>query len=114
MSDLGRCLRRQASSRKKLASLMYDAFPTQPSLCQSIKTRQGPWMKELDETTGTILKRFRFDSAVFEKMRAELVRNSPAAESGRLAVSVTSPAIEDLVELAPQASLEGKKLASTT
>lgn len=69
-------------------------------------------MKELDETTGTILKRFRFDSAVFEKMREALVRTPPAAEAERLTVPVASPTIEDLVELAPRDSVEGKKLAA--
>jgi UTP--glucose-1-phosphate uridylyltransferase len=68
-------------------------------------------MKELDETTGTILKRFRFDSDVFERMRATLVRN-PTAEADRLTVPVTSPTGEDLVELAPRDSVEGKKLAA--
>ena len=69
-------------------------------------------MTELDETTRAVLKRFRFDRVVFEKMRATLTGTTGALGTERLSGSVASPATEDLVDLAPQESEAGKELAA--
>ena len=69
-------------------------------------------MTDLDETTGATLKRFRFDPAVFERMRATIAGTAGAMGGERLTGSVTCPAVEDLVELAPQDSGDGKDLAA--
>jgi UTP--glucose-1-phosphate uridylyltransferase len=68
-------------------------------------------MTDLDETTTAILKRFRFDQAVFEKMRATLSGSTVASGAGRLSGAVTSPGVEDLAELAPRESDGGKSLS---
>jgi UTP--glucose-1-phosphate uridylyltransferase len=66
-------------------------------------------MTDLDETTRAILKRFRFDQAVFEKVRAAL---SGSSATGRLSGPVVAPGAEDLVELAPRESDGGKRLSA--
>ena len=69
-------------------------------------------MTGLDETTKAILKRFRFDQAVFERMRASLLGSAVASGTGRLLGAVTSPGVEDLAELAPRESERGKSLSA--
>jgi UTP--glucose-1-phosphate uridylyltransferase len=69
-------------------------------------------MTDIDETTRSILKRFRFDQAVFEKMRAALLGTAGDPGAGHLSGSVTSPSAEDLVELAPRDSEDGRSLAA--
>ena len=69
-------------------------------------------MTDVDETTGAILKRFRFESGVFEKIRATLVDKTGVAGSERVVGPVTAPTPEDLVELPPRESEAGKELAS--
>ena len=67
-------------------------------------------MTDIDETTSAILARFRFDPAVFEKMRAALSAPAGATGAGRLSGSVTVPGAEDLVSLPPRDSEDGKAL----
>lgn len=69
-------------------------------------------MTDIDETTRAILERFRFDHAVFERIRVALSGKAGEAGSGRLSGSVTIPGVEDLVELSPRDSEEGKALAA--
>ena len=69
-------------------------------------------MNDLDETTRAILERFRFDRAVFEKMRASLMGPAGAPEAARLSGSVTCPGDADLVELAPRDSEDGNALSA--
>ncbi len=69
-------------------------------------------MTDLDETTKAILKRFRFDQAVFEKMRAALLGAARAPGAERLSGSVTCPGAADLVELAPRDTKDGKTLSA--
>jgi UTP--glucose-1-phosphate uridylyltransferase len=69
-------------------------------------------MTELDETTRAILERFRFDRAVFEKMRAALLGTAGVPKSERLSGTVTCPGDADVVELAPRDSGDGKALAA--
>src|ERR1039457_3396272 len=69
-------------------------------------------MTDLDETTKAILKRFRFDQAVFEKMRAALLGAASAPGAERLSGSVTCPAAADLVELPPRDTEDGKALSA--
>lgn len=67
-------------------------------------------MTDRDETTGEILKRFRFDSAVFEKMRAAIVAGL-SENSSRLTGEVRPPRMDDLTSLPPRDSAEGRELA---
>jgi UTP--glucose-1-phosphate uridylyltransferase len=69
-------------------------------------------MTDVDDTTRAILGRFRFDQEVFEKMRATLLGAVAQPGTGRLSGSVTIPGAEDLVELAPRDSEDGKVLAA--
>ena len=69
-------------------------------------------MNILDETTGALLARFRFDPVVFEKHRASLASSDGAAFSGRLSGEVGLPAPGELVELPSLHSAEGKELAA--
>ena len=69
-------------------------------------------MTDLDETTKAILKRFRFDQAVFEKMRVALLGAASAPGAERLSGSVTCPAAADLVELPPRDTEDGKALSA--
>ncbi len=68
-------------------------------------------MIELDEDTAATLRRFRFDAAVFERMRAALAGSGGTLGAGRLSGSVTSPTEEDLVELDARDTEGGKRLA---
>jgi UTP--glucose-1-phosphate uridylyltransferase len=56
------------------------------------------------------LKRFRFDSAVFEKMRAAIVAGL-SENSSRLTGEVRPPRMDDLTSLPPRDSAEGRELA---
>lgn len=67
-------------------------------------------MTDRDETTGEVLKRFRFDSAVFEKMRAAILAGL-SENSARLTCEVRAPSIEDLTRLPARDSAEGRELA---
>jgi UTP--glucose-1-phosphate uridylyltransferase len=69
-------------------------------------------MTDIDETTSAILARFRFDPAVFEKMRAALSAPAGATGTGRLSGSVTVPGAEDLVALPHRDSGDGKALTA--
>jgi UTP--glucose-1-phosphate uridylyltransferase len=68
-------------------------------------------MTDLDETTGEVLKRFRFDSAVFDKMRAAIVAGL-AENSSRLTDEVSPSRVEDLTSLPSRDSVEGRELAA--
>jgi len=68
-------------------------------------------MHDMDEATGAILDRFRFDPVVFAKLRALLAVPAPGASSGRLAGGVALPAAGDLVQLPGGDSAEGRALA---
>jgi UTP--glucose-1-phosphate uridylyltransferase len=67
-------------------------------------------MTDIKEPTASTLKRFRFDPAIFEKMRENIL--SGVQRSDRLTGQVTSPAEQDLVSLPPLDSPEGKALAA--
>jgi UTP--glucose-1-phosphate uridylyltransferase len=67
-------------------------------------------MTDRDETTGEILKRFRFDSGIFEKMRAAIVAGLPE-NSSRLTCDVRPPRLEDFTVLPARDSAEGRELA---
>lgn len=67
-------------------------------------------MTDRDETTGSVLKRFRFDSDVFEKMRAAILAGGSDSKA-RLSVEVKAPRREDLVELPARDSAEGSELS---
>jgi UTP--glucose-1-phosphate uridylyltransferase len=69
-------------------------------------------MIDLDETTWTILKRFRFEPTVLERMRANLAGAGPTEHTGRLTGPIGLPTREDLVALPPIGSPEGKELAA--
>jgi UTP--glucose-1-phosphate uridylyltransferase len=65
-----------------------------------------------DRATATILERFRFDPAVFEKVRVALASGSNGLGFERLSGNVASPGIEDLVVLPQSDSPEGQELAA--
>jgi len=69
-------------------------------------------MTNLDETTRTILNRFRFDQSLFDKMRTALSVPAGSAGTGRLSSPVTCPGDADLVELPARDSEDGKALAA--
>ncbi len=68
-------------------------------------------MTDRDETTGGVLKRFRFDADAFEAMRAAIVGGEGEAKA-RLTAEVAPPRLEELVELPPRESAEGRQLAA--
>lgn len=68
-------------------------------------------MTDSDETTVEILKRFRFDSAIFETMRAAIVAGL-SENSPRLTCQVRPPRLDDLTSLPARESAEGRELAS--
>jgi UTP--glucose-1-phosphate uridylyltransferase len=67
-------------------------------------------MIDVDEATSATLKRFRFEPAVFERMRSELLAGQ--VRDGRLPGGVASPELSELVELPPRASADGAALAT--
>jgi UTP--glucose-1-phosphate uridylyltransferase len=67
-------------------------------------------MIDLDEATSGILRRFRFEPVIFERMRAELIAGRVG--DGRLPGGVTSPELSDLVELPPRDTPDGEALAA--
>ena len=69
-------------------------------------------MTNLDETTQAILKRFRFDATVFDKMRSLLSTSAGVLGTGRLSGGVTPPSAGDVVDLPPRDSEAGKALAA--
>jgi UTP--glucose-1-phosphate uridylyltransferase len=68
-------------------------------------------MIDRDETTTAILKRFRFDPAVLEAMRAA-IKAGDVGDASRLSAEVTPPLPEDLVALPARDSFEGRDLAA--
>jgi UTP--glucose-1-phosphate uridylyltransferase len=68
-------------------------------------------MNDMDEATGAILDRFRFDPVVLAKLRALLADPAPGLSSGRLAGQLALPAPGDLVGLPGADSAEGRALA---
>lgn len=68
-------------------------------------------MTDLDETTGEVLKRFRFDAVAFEKMRAAIAAGL-SDNSSRLTGDVRPSRMEDLVSLPARDSAEGRGLAT--
>jgi UTP--glucose-1-phosphate uridylyltransferase len=69
-------------------------------------------MIELDETSAALLKRFRFDSAVFERVSAALAGRGASLSEGRITGTVASPDNADLVELPARSSASGAELAA--
>ena len=69
-------------------------------------------MSDLDETTKAILKRFRFDQVIFERMRVALLGAASAPGAERLSGTVTCPGAADLVELPPRDTEDGKALSA--
>jgi UTP--glucose-1-phosphate uridylyltransferase len=69
-------------------------------------------MIDWDETTSAILKRFRFDPSVSQRMSAALAGGHGSDGDGRLPGGVTPPELADLTELPPSGSPEGETLAT--